>query len=347
MTDFLERLTRRLKRKSSRRARRASPGTGAGGHAAESTSPRSTLRPSLRPSHHRRQNPQRAPKPWHGGDIGEIFAPGGPVAGLLGEGYRPRPGQVSMARLVQRALDESEHALIEAGTGSGKSFAYLVPLIWGGSRAFISTANKTLQNQLWQKDIPALQRIAPRPFTAALLKGRGNYVCAVKLKEAGRQLTLPGQGPSLVDVLARLEDVPSGDVEELGLLSEIRDALTIGRHDCLGARCPLLRRCYYEQARMRAEGSDIVVLNHALLAMNIVLEGRIVDPRDVVVDRRGTRVRKLCDRRAASEPGIRPGARFCQRSCGRGEHRRAGSRPGDAGQPRPVRATGRASRSGG
>jgi ATP-dependent DNA helicase DinG len=157
-----------------------------------------------------------------------------------------------MARLVKRALDEGQHALIEAGTSSGKSFAYLILLIWTGQRAFVSTANKTLQNQLWEKDLPALRRIAPRPFTAALLKGRGNYVCRVKLKELSQQLILPGQGPfgcaslgrardrqgrissgelrerleqSSGELRERLEQFPSGDVEELRLFGQLRDAL--------------------------------------------------------------------------------------------------------------------------
>jgi len=282
MTDFLERLNRRLQRKRSEEPvdRRMSPAE-EGAPQERPSGPRTEHEPAAAAPPSAR--PLSRAEAWPGGDVGQVFAPGGPVSRLLGEGYRARPGQMSMARLVQRALDEEHHALIEAGTGSGKSFAYLVPLIWNGSRAFVSTANKTLQNQLWQKDIPDLQRIAPRPFTAALLKGRGNYVCAVKLKEAGRQLTLPGQGPSVVDILARLEEIPSGDVEELGFFGKLRDALTVGRRECLGARCPLLRRCYYEQARMRAEGSDLVVLNHALLATNIILEGKIVDPRDVIV----------------------------------------------------------------
>ncbi|MDY7076382.1 MAG: ATP-dependent DNA helicase [Chloroflexota bacterium] len=225
------------------------------------------------------------------GDIALVFAPAGPVAHLLGDTYRPRRGQALMARLVKRALDGGQHALIEAGTGSGKSFAYLIPLIWTGQRAFISTANKTLQNQLWEKDLPALRRIAPRPFTAALLKGRGNYVCRVKLKELSQQLILPGQGPfgcaqgrlSIGELRERLEQTPSGDVEELRLFGGLRDALTVGRHDCLGQRCPMLSRCYYELARIQAEKADIVVLNHALLAFNIVLDGQIVEPRDVIV----------------------------------------------------------------
>jgi ATP-dependent DNA helicase DinG len=216
-------------------------------------------------------------------DIAYVFAPDGPVAYLLGDAYRPRRGQALMARLVKRALDGEQHALIEAGTGSGKSFAYLIPLAWNGCKAFVSTANKTLQNQLWEKDIPALQRITPRPFTAALLKGRGNYVCQVKLREVGQQLTLPGQGPSISDLRALLKEFPSGDVEEMRLFGELRDALIVGRHDCLGHRCPMLSQCYYELARMRAEEADIVVLNHALLALNMVLDGQVIQPRDAVV----------------------------------------------------------------
>lgn len=218
-----------------------------------------------------------------GEDIALVFAPGGPVAHLLGNRYRPRRGQARMARLVKRALAEEQHVLVEAGTGSGKSFAYLIPLIWAGSRAFISTANKTLQNQLWEKDLPALQRIAPQPFAVALLKGRGNYVCRLKLREQSQQLTLPEHGLSLHDLLDRLEQVPSGDVGELRLFGAQRETLTADRHDCLSHRCPLRKECYYELARLWAEEADLVVVNHALLAANLVLDSPILQPRDVVV----------------------------------------------------------------
>lgn len=216
-------------------------------------------------------------------DIALLFAPSSPVAQLLGSQYRPRRGQALMARLVKHALDEGLHALIEAGTGIGKSFAYLIPLIWGRQRALVSTANKTLQNQLWEKDLPALRQIAPHPFTAALLKGRGNYICNLKLKEHSRQMTLPGQGISIGDVLARLEQTPSGDVESLRLFGEVRNALTADQHDCLGQRCSMFSKCFYERARAQAEEADIVILNHSLLAFNLILESRIVQPRDVIV----------------------------------------------------------------
>jgi len=281
MSDFLEQLNRRLRRKQAEEPVReaAEPAE------ADTSEPLSSATPS----------PETIPASLHPGsalpseardgigDIALVFAPDGPVARLLGSGYRPRRGQALMARLVRRALDDSQHALIEAGTGSGKSFAYLIPLIWSGRRAFVSTANKTLQNQLWEKDLPALQRIAPRRFTAALLKGRGNYVCRVKLKAQSQQLALPGVGFSIGDLLARLEQTPSGDVEELRLFGELRDALTVGQHDCLGQNCSMLSHCYYELARMQAEKADIVVLNHALLAFNMVLDGQIVQARDVIV----------------------------------------------------------------
>jgi len=259
MIDFLDHLNRRLERKRTEEPT---------GEAMDAPSP-----PPAGQGKRREQDE----------DIALVFAPDGPVARLLGDAYRPRRGQALMARLVKRALENEQHALIEAGTGSGKSFAYLIPLIWTGSKAFVSTANKTLQNQLWEKDLPALRRIAPRPFTAALLKGRGNYVCRVKLRELSQQLLLPGMGVTARELRERLEQVPSGDVEELRLFGELRDALTVGRNECLGPRCPMVSQCYYELARIRAEEADVVVLNHALLAFNMVLDGQIVEPRGVIV----------------------------------------------------------------
>jgi Rad3-related DNA helicase len=218
-------------------------------------------------------------------DIAYVFAPDGAVARLLGDRYRPRRGQARMARLVRLAVADRKHALIEAGTGSGKSFAYLVPLIWDGTRAFIATANKTLQTQLWEKDLPELRRIAPRPFSAALLKGRSNYVCRLKLDEQRLRPSLPGLVPDLDQLIETLSrDVNhSGDTESLRLPFELRDAVTVGRHDCLGRRCPAVRQCYYEQAVLAAEEADLVVLNHSLLAFHLAIDPPFLTPRDVVV----------------------------------------------------------------
>ena len=214
-------------------------------------------------------------------EVAQDFAPGGPVAHLLGERYRYREGQVDMARLVRQALNEGRAALLEAGTGCGKSFAYLLPVIASGARTFVSTANKTLQTQLWEKDLPALRRIARRPFNAALLKGRSNYVCRLKLRDAGQQLQLPGLEDDLVKLRARLGMVPSGDVEELRLFGDLRDAVTVGEHDCLGRQCSMYHRCFYEKAKQQAEKADVVVINHAVLAYNLRMP--FISPRPVVI----------------------------------------------------------------
>jgi Rad3-related DNA helicase len=203
-------------------------------------------------------------------DIVPAFANDGSIARALGKRYRYRPGQVEMAQLVRQALVEGKAALIEAGTGCGKSFAYLIPLIASGARAFISTANKTLQTQLWEKDIPTLQRVLTRPFTAALLKGRSNYVCRFKLGEARQQAALPGLEDGLARLIIRLQEISSGDVEDLRLPRQLRDAVTATQHDCLGKDCLHFTSCYYEQAKLWAEKADLVVVNHALLAFNLV-----------------------------------------------------------------------------
>jgi Rad3-related DNA helicase len=214
-------------------------------------------------------------------DVAPAFAPGGPLARALGERYRHRPQQVEMVHIVRRALVEGKTAIVEAGTGCGKSFAYLVPLIASRARAFISTANKTLQTQLWEKDIPTLQRVFPGAFTAALLKGRGNYVCRFKLREARQQLKLPGLEDDLADLIERLDEIPTGDVEDLRLSRRLREGVTAGARDCLRDGCPDFVSCYYERAKLRAEEADVVVVNHALLAYNLV--SPFLSPRPVVV----------------------------------------------------------------
>lgn len=214
-------------------------------------------------------------------DVSAAFEEGGLIAQALGERYRYRAGQVDMANLVRQALMEERPALLEAGTGCGKSFAYLIPVIASGVRAFISTANKTLQTQLWEKDIPTLRRFVPRAFSAALLKGRSNYVCFFKLRQAHQQIGLPGLSDDLDELVRALRDTPSGDVEELRLPRRLREMVTAAQHECVGKDCPHFGRCYYELAKMAAEEADLVVVNHALLAFNLALP--FLSPRPVVV----------------------------------------------------------------
>src|SRR5436309_8951374 len=125
----------------------------------------------------------------------EIFGPGGLIADAHPE-YEYRPGQVQMAEAVLRAFEEKRHLIVEAGTGTGKTLAYLVPAIAAacarGQRVIISTGTKNLQEQLMEKDIPFLQKVLPRKFTASSMKGRGNYACLQRIKRAENSPVLEG-----------------------------------------------------------------------------------------------------------------------------------------------------------
>lgn len=213
-----------------------------------------------------------------------VFATGGAVTGLLGARYRPRAGQVQMAALVRDALQTGQHAIIEAGTGIGKSFAYLIPILWAGAPGIVSTSNKALMNQLWDKDIPQLRRIAPRPFTAALLKGRSNYLCAVRLETFRQQRWLPGFEQESALVEAALEAEPTGDCERMALPAALVARLTVHNRDCPGQKCERFARCFYERAKRAAAAADLVVTNHALLCYNVLLtENQLLPVRPVLV----------------------------------------------------------------
>ena len=114
--------------------------------------------------------------------IAQVLADGGPVGRSL-PGYVERPGQIAMAELVYKALQQGEHAVIEAGTGTGKTLAYLIPAIYSNKTVIVSTANKALQEQLIRKDIPFLQKVLPMPVKAAIVKGRGNYLCLDRFRD--------------------------------------------------------------------------------------------------------------------------------------------------------------------
>ena len=220
------------------------------------------------------------PAPERGGDdeasqpiacpeMAPLFAAGGPVHRALGDRYRPRSGQTRMAERIAELLREPGHALIEAGTGIGKSFAYLIPAIWAGAPAIVSTSNKALMAQLWHNDLPTLREIAPRPFSAALLKGRANYVCQLKLRDLKpKQRKLSSFGDDYERVQDGLTRAPSGDLEEMGLPPGLAANLTVDHRSCEGFKCPEFRNCFYEKAKAHAQGADLVVTNHAVLCFN-------------------------------------------------------------------------------
>jgi ATP-dependent DNA helicase DinG len=224
------------------------------------------------------------PPPLREVDLHFVLGPEGPVARYLGNRYVFRPGQLQMAETVLEAIRSASHALIEAGTGSGKSFAYLAPAIWSGQKVLVATANKLLQDQLWLKDIPALQQVAPRPFKAALLKGRSNYICNRKLDQMAKRPTdehlKAGFSAGRFIEWAQSD---SGEMDALNLPERLRPHLTIENHECLGNRCPLIRLCFYERAKRRVEHADVAVVNHSLLALNLNSETPFFPIPDVVV----------------------------------------------------------------
>jgi ATP-dependent DNA helicase DinG len=216
--------------------------------------------------------------------LDDVFSSQGPIARILGAQYRPRAGQVRMASLIRDALQSRRHAVIEAGTGIGKSFAYLVPALWAGAPAVVSTSNKGLMNQLWEHDIPRLKEVAPRPVKAALLKGRSNYVCRLRLDKLRQQVGLSGREQALALVSSGLEKVPLADMELMRLPTELAMRLTASNHECQGRHCPHFESCYYEKAKREAVGADVVVTNHALLCYNVLLaDNHILPVRPVLI----------------------------------------------------------------
>jgi ATP-dependent DNA helicase DinG len=201
-------------------------------------------------------------------EVERAFDPGGVLAAALPR-FSARAGQLAMAREVARAMQAGGVLVVEAGTGVGKTFAYLVPALLGGKRVLLSTATKALQDQLFLRDIPKLRSALGLPVRVAILKGRSSYLCAHRLSLA-RQME-PPLGPHESRMLSAVEvwatHSLSGDLAEVPEIDE-RSALigrvTSTRENCLGARCPVLSGCYVNQARRQAMLADVVVINHHL-----------------------------------------------------------------------------------
>jgi ATP-dependent DNA helicase DinG len=263
--------------------------------------------------------------PWarHGVDI---LGPGGLIASKL-EGYEHRAEQLEMVDLVEHAMTTGQNALVEAGTGTGKSLGYLVPAILVSQqmtvdaeerdddglyrskvrrvKTIVSTADKALQEQIWGKDIPFLKRTVGG-FEAAILKGRGNYLCLYALDrtmKAGQAPGLPGmEQPGFesiedVDRFAELNawatQTVAGDLEELPFIvsGTLRDAVAVDSDGCIGHNCPFRKRCFSERARRAAGDADIVIVNHALLLRDVAMTlsseggaGVLPDAEFVVID---------------------------------------------------------------
>ena len=220
--------------------------------------------------------------------MAEILGPGGLISRRL-PGYESRPAQVVMAETVATALETGRHAVIEGGTGVGKSLAYLIPAIYSGKKVIVSTANKALQDQLVGKDIPFLQHALPREVTAALVKGRSNYLSLDRLDEEERFQTMAGPSPDYRRLKAWAASTRTGDFEDLPTLPA-RDLLgRVGSttRTCIGNACQyFFGECFVEKMRARAEKASLVVCNHALLLADLLVRDMgayLLPDRDAVI----------------------------------------------------------------
>jgi len=210
--------------------------------------------------------------------------------GLLAQhfnGYEHRSQQIEMLRAVANAFSDGATLLVEAGTGTGKSIAYLIPAIYWAvqtnQRVVISTNTINLQDQLYLKDIPDLRKILPVEFKAALLKGRSNYLCRTRLEAFRRsEKFTTEEARVLAKVLAWLPSTTTGDSAELVLMGPVENAvwarLASDPDHCLADRCALQQqgKCFFYRARERAESSHIVIVNHALLLSDMAMENRVL-----------------------------------------------------------------------
>ncbi|MCX7627966.1 MAG: ATP-dependent DNA helicase [Methylophilaceae bacterium] len=208
-------------------------------------------------------------------DLAYIFSVDGPLADAI-DGYKLRPQQLEMAQRIEHAITHNRVLVAEAGTGTGKTFAYLVPALLSGGKVILSTGTKTLQDQLFNRDLPAIRNALKVPVTVAMLKGRANYVCHFQLERAvheGRFMSR--EDARYVHLIRHFAQTSStGDKSELGEIPEtatIWPMVTSTRDNCIGQECAHYKTCFVMEARKKALAADVVVVNHHLFFADVVL----------------------------------------------------------------------------
>jgi ATP-dependent DNA helicase DinG len=207
----------------------------------------------------------------------QIFGPGGFLERSMIGGYEHRPAQLQMAEAVHDAFAKHHHTIVEAGTGTGKTLAYLLPAICSGRRVVISTATKSLQEQLYQKDVPFLQKHFAPNLKVAVMKGRSNFLCLSKMHALADQPMLKGMEE--VDAFRQIRDwsklTETGDRAELTFLpddSELWSRIDARRDTCTGKKCPEFEKCFLTQMQNRAKEADLIIVNHHLFFADLVLK---------------------------------------------------------------------------
>lgn len=208
-------------------------------------------------------------------DLELVFAADGPLAATI-PGYRKRSQQLEMAQAIEDAIKHSRQLVAEAGTGTGKTFAYLIPALLSGGKVIVSTGTKTLQDQLFNRDLPAVRDALQVPVTVAMLKGRSNYVCHFHLERAANEgRFISREDARYVHVIRNFaEHSSTGDKSELTDVPEnatIWPSVTSTRDNCIGQDCKFYKDCFVMEARKRALAADVVVVNHHLFFADVML----------------------------------------------------------------------------
>ncbi|HET6146012.1 MAG TPA: ATP-dependent DNA helicase [Polyangia bacterium] len=247
--------------------------------------------------------------------VRQVLGPRGLVAGAL-PGYEARPGQLAMAERIAEAIERDDRLFVEAGTGTGKTLAYLVPALLSGRKVVVSTGTKTLQDQIARIDLPRLRQILPQPFQWTVMKGLSNYLCLRRLEEHTRQMTLtwdPGRvpdpprgGPSsgarqsprdlvanpelerIVAWARRTETGDRADLAELADDSPLWREISATTETRIGSRCPHFEQCFVTGMRRRALQAQLVIANHHLFFADLALraawpEAQVLPPYEVVI----------------------------------------------------------------
>src|SRR5207237_1218355 len=268
-----------------------------------------------------------------------LFGPGGRVAAVL-PAYEPRVEQAALAGAVADALARGEHLVAEAGTGTGKSLAYLLPALESGQRVVVSTATKALQEQLLAKEVPAAARALGREVRVAVLKGRQNYRCRKQLQSFGPMLLRDPRDEEAYEAMQPwLASTETGDRAELELepSEALWAELAVGPDRCAGRRCPFLSACFSEAAKGRAAEAELVIANHALYFAHVASGGGVLPEHDAVIFDEAHRLEESAASwlgGRVSRAGLRRLAGDAERSCR------------EAAEPAPGRALDRVERAG-
>jgi ATP-dependent DNA helicase DinG len=206
----------------------------------------------------------------------ELLGPDGPFANEI-QNFTPRDCQQQMAEAVEEAIADAQILIAEAGTGTGKTFAYLVPALQSGKRVIVSTGTKTLQDQLFHRDLPRVRDVLGARLRTSLLKGRANYLCLYRLEQTAKDGRLTsrdqvGQLQSIREWSKRSASGDRGEFAEVPEDSPLWPRVTSTAENCLGAECPLYGDCFVVKARRAAQEADLVVVNHHLLFADLAIK---------------------------------------------------------------------------